>query len=287
MRALLVSILLTALMFAGCADNDAPDEPSPPREEETPRTPTAPRPTTPVTQYRLMTQFNFEQCEGVQYETPIGAAQAQQLIHANYTPRLSQTGGLPAEAQQATLEVDIYQCGTFTAGQYLFEDVWFGFIRVPVNPPADAVDAESHAYIVQMIGSGDILSSIWNVVRYPHYSGNASLERSAEAPAVIATVGDYRWDVATTIPDLGAAAGTFTWYHEHRNGDRLTWTGSQSIAAGTGGAASLAYPEAAPFAGSTAFPGTPASGQGSFHQTASFQAMDLYQEVGEYRNQSE
>jgi hypothetical protein len=286
MRVFFVALVLTITMMSGClgGDEDVDTKPTTPASKpSTPITAAPTSPTTPAQQYRLMTQFDFADCHGIRFTAPLSTLQAADLIHSNYTATSrGETQALPApEAQPSQLDADLFRCSSFTAGQYFFENVWFGMVSIPVEAPADAKEADTHAYIVQMVGGEDVLSSIWKVVRYPSYKGNTSL---AEAEATLrAMAGEYQWDVAQSIPATGSNDATFTWYRELPNGDRLTWTGEHSIPAGTTGAASLAFPETAPFAGTVVAAGQTISGQGSVHTQASWSGMDLIQEVAAFR----
>lgn len=231
-----------------------------------------------------MTDFTFDGCDGVTFQSSIRWLDAASLVHANYTPlATAQSSSLPEDARQAPLLADLYLCQEFTAGAYYFENVWFGVARIPVEAPSDAREADDHAYILQMIGGDDVLTAIWKVVKYPQHAGETN-RTDYEGAAVLLVAGDYRFDVATTIPDQGADANSFTWYHELPGGDRLTWTGMKGIPAGVGGQASLAYPASSPFASAAPFEGAPFSGQGSAHTAAVFSGMNLVQEVAEFRD---
>lgn len=290
MRALPVILLLVASLMAGCTGGDDDDPPTGGGGGGTTPPPTGgggiidpPEETPQRTELPLLSDFALTGCEGARFLYPMDPADAEGLLPEGYTAALWETTGtLPIEqVQRAQLRADLYNCTSFTAGQYAFDAVWFGYVHIPVEPPADARDADSHAYILQMVAGEDVMGPLWRAAQYPTHNGTTGMEDFQLTQRYSA--GDYSWDVAGGLPGQGTATGSFTWYHELDNGDRLTWTGQWDIPAGNSGPASLVFPSDAPFAGVEPIPGQPLSGEGTLVTEAIFDGMDLVKELAEYR----
>ncbi len=279
MRPVLVALLLTASLTAGCMGG-GDDVTPPPGTEPPPASPPPgtedPDPPEPLTQVRLLTQFNIDGCSGVRLEHSAEASAVQALLPEGYSASVTD-GPQP----QAHFGVQMYNCTSFTAGSYAFSDVYFGFVWVDVLTPDDGVEGEDQAYIIEMLGEEDVLAEIWPAAGFAIYNGSVRVDDYPFARAI--SVDEFSLESTKGTPSEVGATGDFAWYHELENGDRLTWTGQQAVAPVDGGAANLIVPDDSGLAPLRSAVAPNLIGEGGIVDAGAFTEMDLVQELAAAR----
>ncbi len=249
MRGVVLLVALT-LALAGCSDDEPdptpPIEPEPPGTPTNPGNPTDPPPSEPITQIKLLSNYDLSDCDGVNFRAPVAADSIDDLLPDGFAAERAEPA--TGVADRAQLVVDLYQCDRFEAAGNTFPDVWFGRAYTPILQP-DAYPhstATSHHYIFEMIAGEDILAVLWPAAGYPTHNGTAAdnsqpLQASFQA-------GDYAWQgQATAVPTTGTES-TFAWFHQLENGNVIAWTGNASLPGGTEGPAHLTVPTDSPIA---------------------------------------